>query len=208
MGLRDSVYFTRVTVTGTDRDGYLSSPTGSFVMAWVVWFTGLPGCGKTTIAERSRGILAERGIQAEILQLDEIRRAITPHPKYTEEERDIVYASLAYMAKLLSDVGINVIVDATANLRRYRDLARSLIPRFAEIYVAAPLEVCMAREAARRAQFSPKGIYQKASAGAAVPGRGAPYEEPLSPEITLDAVSMSAEESAQLASRRIIELFA
>lgn len=176
-------------------------------MAWVVWFTGLPGCGKTTIAERSRELLAGKGFQAKILQLDEIRRAITPHPKYTEEERDIVYASLAYMAKLLSEAGVNVIVDATANLRRYRDLARSMIPRFAEIYVSAPLEVCMAREAARKAKFSPKGIYQKAATGAPVPGRGAPYEEPLSAEITLDAASMSAEESAELACRRIMELF-
>jgi len=97
------------------------------VMAWVVWFTGLPGCGKTTIAQRVKAILSEKGTSAKILQLDEIRRAITPHPRYTDEERDIVYASLAYMAKLLAEEGVNVIVDATANRRRYRDFARGLI---------------------------------------------------------------------------------
>ena len=108
-------------------------------MAWVVWFTGLPGCGKTTIAERVEALLHENGVNAKTLQLDEIRKVITPHPRYTEEERDIVYASLAYMAKLLAEDRINVIIDATANRRRYRDLARKLIPIFGEVYIRAPL---------------------------------------------------------------------
>ena len=131
-------------------------------MAWVMWFTGLPGCGKTTIADRVKAKLSEKGMYAKILQLDEIRRAITPEPKYTEEERDIVYASLAYMAKLLADEGINVMIDATANRRRYRDFARHLIPNFAEVFIRAPLEICRSREAKRKAKFSPKGIYKKA----------------------------------------------
>jgi adenylylsulfate kinase len=71
-------------------------------MAWVMWFTGLPGCGKTTIAMEVKKRLQERGIEVKILQLDEIRRVITPEPKYTEEERDIVYASLAYMGNILA----------------------------------------------------------------------------------------------------------
>jgi len=62
-------------------------------MAWVAWFTGLPGCGKTTIAKRVKLNLIEKGIDVKILQLDEIRKSITPKPRYTEEERDIVYAS-------------------------------------------------------------------------------------------------------------------
>ncbi|NPV61276.1 MAG: adenylyl-sulfate kinase [Methanotrichaceae archaeon] len=176
-------------------------------MAWVVWFTGLPGCGKTTIAKLVREKLLLQGINAKILQLDEIRRVVTPDPKYTDEERDLVYASLAYMAKILSEEGINVIVDATANRRRYRDLARSLVPRFAEVYIKAPLEVCMTREAERRAQFSPKGIYKKAVHGAAVPGVGVSYEEPAAPEIEVDTISMTADQGASLAAERIMELF-
>ena len=71
-------------------------------MAFAVWFTGLPGSGKTAIASRTASILRQKGSNIRILQLDEIRRVLTPSPKYTDEERDIVYASLAYMAKLLT----------------------------------------------------------------------------------------------------------
>jgi adenylylsulfate kinase len=173
-----------------------------------MWFTGLPGCGKTTIADQVKTKLSEKGMYAKILQLDEIRRAITPQPKYTDEERDIVYASLAYMAKLLAEEGINVIIDATANRRRYRDLARRLIPKFAEVFIRAPLEVCMEREEKRKAKFSPKGIYKKAAGEkASVPGVNVAYEEPVSPEIEVDAARMSSEESALYISNRIIDLY-
>lgn len=177
-------------------------------MAFVVWFTGLPGCGKTTIAKRVKAVLFEKNIDAKILQLDEIRRVVTPQPRYTEEERDIVYASLAYMSKLLSESGINVIVDATANKRRYRDLARSLIPDFAEVHIRAPIEVCMDRERERKAEFAPKDIYKKAALErAAVPGINVSYEEPLAPEIDVDTTTMSPEQSARFIAEKIINLF-
>ena len=67
------------------------------------------------------------------------------------------------MAKLLAEEGINVMIDATANRRRYRDLARQLIPNFAEVFIRAPLEICRTREAKRKAKFSPKDIYKKAA---------------------------------------------
>ena len=180
----------------------------SIFMAWVMWFTGLPGCGKTTIAERVSAILSKKGVGARTLQLDEIRRAITPEPKYTEEERDIVYASLAYMGKLLADEGENVIIDATANRRRYRDFARRLIPNFAEVFIQAPLSVCMERESKRKAKFSPKNIYRKATdEKAAVPGVNVAYEEPLSPEIAVDTTSMNLEESAGYIADRILRIY-
>jgi adenylylsulfate kinase len=178
------------------------------IMAFVVWFTGLPGCGKTTIAQSVKAILSKEKIDVKVLQLDEIRRAITPNPRYTDEERDIVYASLAYMAKLLHESGMNVIVDATANKRRYRDLARSLIPNFAEVYIRAPIDVCVTRERERQAQFSPKDIYKKAATEKAlVPGVNAPYEEPLAPEIDVDTTSMSPEQSARFIAEKITKLF-
>lgn len=177
-------------------------------MAWVVWITGLPGCGKTTIARHAKDTLAEMEVNAKILQLDEIRRAITPHPTYKEEERDIVYASLAYMAKLLAESGINVIVDATANRRKYRDLARDLVPQFAEVYIRAPLDVCMARESKRIAAFSPKGIYKKTSKeNATVPGVNVSYEEPLKPEIDVDSSKMDAKQCAEFIVKRIRDIF-
>ena len=177
-------------------------------MAWVVWFTGLPGCGKTTIVQHVKAMLSEKGTNAKVLQLDEIRRAITPLPRYTEEERDLVYASLAYMAKLLAEEGVNVIIDATANRRRYRDFARGLIPNFGEVFIRAPLEICMDREAKRKAEFSPKGIYKKAAGEkAAVPGVNVAYEEPLTPEIEVDSTRMNPEESAGFITAKIIDLF-
>jgi adenylylsulfate kinase len=177
-------------------------------MAWVLWFTGLPGCGKTTIAKAVKALLSEKGIEVTVLQLDEIRRVITPNPKYTDEEREVVYSSLAYMAKLLAEAGKNVIVDATANRRRYRDLARRLVPEFAEVYIKADIDTCMAREAQRNAEFAPKDIYKKAAQEkAAVPGINVDYEEPLEPEINVDSSRMATEKSAEIIARRILDKF-
>ncbi len=177
-------------------------------MAFAVWFTGLPGSGKTAIASRTSALLKKEGIEVKILQLDEIRRVLTPDPKYTDEERDIVYASLAYMAKLLTECGVNVFIDATANRRKYRDAARKIIPEFAEVFIRCPIELCMEREAHRKAIFSPKGIYKKASMpGAAVPGVNVPYEEPLNPEIVIDSDKMTPDESAGKVADAIITLF-
>ena len=177
-------------------------------MAFAVWFTGLPGSGKTAIASRAAAMLEKEGINVKILQLDEIRRILTPNPRYTDEERDIVYASLAYMAKLLTECGINVFIDATANRRRYRDAARSIIPRFAEAYIRCPLEVCMEREAKRKAAFSPKGIYRRSTlVGANVPGVNVPYEEPLNPEIVIDSDKMNSYDCARKAADAIKSIF-
>ena len=177
-------------------------------MAFAIWFTGLPGSGKTAIASRTSVILKKKGIDVKILQLDEIRRVLTPAPRYTDEERDIVYASLGYMAKLLTECGINVFIDATANRRKYRDAARNMIPQFAEVFIRCSIQVCMEREAHRKAVFSPKGIYKKsAKMGATVPGINVPYEEPLNPLIIIDSDKMTPDEGAKKAADAIISLF-
>jgi adenylylsulfate kinase len=112
------------------------------------------------------------------------------------------------MAKLLYESGINVIVDATANKRRYRDLARSLVPNFAEVYIRAPIDVCMDRERERKAEFAPIDIYKKAAQErATVPGVNVSYEEPLAPEIDADTTTMSPEQSARFIAEKIIKSF-
>lgn len=178
-------------------------------MAWAVWVTGLPGCGKTSVARATQKSLEARGIRARVLELDEIRKVLTPEPKYTEEERSIVYAALAYMARLLVDEGVNVLIDATGNLRKYRDRARPLIRDFGEILVEAPLEVCMEREARRKAAYAPEGIYRKGRAGASstVPGLNVPYEEPLKPIAVIDSVAFSPDEAGELAAEAIAREF-
>ncbi|MHC1610862.1 MAG: adenylyl-sulfate kinase [Candidatus Methanospirareceae archaeon] len=170
-------------------------------MTWAVWITGLPGSGKTVIAEKVRRILEERGIvsgSVKVLELDEIRRFITPQPTYSDDERELVYASLVYMAKLLVENGKPVIIDATGNRRRYRERARETITKFAEVYVRCSLETCMERERRRKARYAPPGIYNRAmDKGARVPGVNVPYEEPTKPEVVVDSETMSVKACAE-----------
>lgn len=178
-------------------------------MAWAVWFTGLPGSGKTTVAREAEKLLTSKGLRVRRLEMDQVRMVLTPQPTYTEEERRIVYGALAFMAKLLTEEGINVIIDATGNLRQYRTVARWLIPRFAEIYVQCPLELSMEREAARKGGFAPKSIYEKGQTGQShtVPGLNVPYEEPQSPIAVIDTSKASPEEAGKQAVEAILKEF-
>jgi len=153
--------------------------------AWAIWITGLPGSGKTTIAKKVCEKLGTGGVALKHLQLDRVRKVITPNPRYTDEEREIVYASLAYMAHILVESGICVVIDATANRRKYRDRARELIPHFVEVYVECPLGICVTREQARDAGYAPTGIYAQAGGSGTVPGVDVTYEAPLNPEIVV-----------------------
>lgn len=168
--------------------------------AWAIWITGLPGSGKTVIAEKVRNVLEEEdGCEVKVLELDEIRRFITPQPSYSNGERELVYASLLYMAILLLESGKPVIIDATANRRRYRERARVTLQNFAEVYVKCSLDICMSRERQRKAKYSPADIYMRAienGAEARVPGVNVPYEEPLNPEVVVDSETMSVDACA------------
>lgn len=166
---------------------------------WCVWITGLPGSGKSVVSDALLLFLRAKGMRVQLLSSDALRKVITPKPTYSLEERDIVYLTLVYIAGLLTDNGVNVIIDATGNLRRYRDNARQSIPRFMEVYLQCPLEVCMGREANRGKTYqAPKNIYARAAKGRTptVPGIGQPYEPPLNPEIAVDTVKFAPEECA------------
>lgn len=167
---------------------------------WCVWVTGLPGSGKSVVAQALLDRLEKRRVHAQIVSSDMLRKVVTPKPTYSEAERDIVYGTIVYVAKLLTKNGVNVIIDATGNRRRYRDQARKEISRFMEVYLQCPLEVCIQRETGRkRLVYAPKGIYKKAFTGksATVPGIGVPYEEPLHPEVTVNSEKLTAEQCAQ-----------
>jgi len=179
---------------------------------WCIWITGLPGSGKSTIARALLERLNSLGIHVQILSSDELRKIMTPNPKYTEEERDIVYGTLVYIAKLLTENGVNVIIDATGNRRKYRDQARREIPRFIEAYIRCPIEVCIKREFKRSMMESygaPKNIYRKAFTGESktVPGLGSPYEEPLKPEVTVDSDKVGPKECAEKILKVLVKKF-
>lgn len=158
---------------------------------FAVWLTGFPASGKSTIARFLAALLAGHGARAFVLDSDDLRSLITPKPRYDAAERDRFYGTLADLARTLSENGVPVLVAATANRRAYRDRARAGIPRFLEVHVACPLEVCRKRD--------PKGIYRRAAAGTArnVPGVSAPYEPPLRPEVVVDGYRDPAGKSAQ-----------
>jgi adenylylsulfate kinase len=156
-------------------------------MSWAIWITGLPGSGKTTLARAVAEALESRGVAVKLLELDRIREVVTPRPAYGDAEREIVYRALAYMAKLLTEAGVPVLVDATAHRRGWRELARSLIPAFGEVQLVCPVEVCREREQGRRWGYAPRGIYARGGApGATVPGVDVPYEISLRAELTLN----------------------
>jgi adenylylsulfate kinase len=170
----------------------------------------MPGSGKSTLARLVAGRLYRRHVAAQVLSVEMVREVLTPRPKYTEEERHVVYSALVFVSTMLARNDVNVIIDATANRRRYRDEARRRITRFAEIYLKCPLEVCMQREKGRKRRFgAPSRIYAKARTGASktVPGVGVPYEIPLSAELTVDTSLLRPNQSAEQISQFVLSRF-
>jgi len=165
----------------------------------VVWFTGLPSSGKSTLAQAVSRALDRRKVPHVLLDGDEVRQALAPAPGYGPAARAHFYRTLAQLAGLLAHQGLVVLIAATGHRRAFRALARRAAPRFLEVYVATPLAEC-----ARR---NDKGLYGKARR---LPGAGVRYEPPLRPEVrapegsTPEAVRacLAALGSAALSGRR------
>jgi adenylylsulfate kinase len=152
-------------------------PKGPPSSGAVVWITGLPSSGKSTLAGALRRRLIEAGIPSCILDGDEVRAALVPRPGYAPDARDAFYATLAALATLLAAQGLVVLVPATAHRASYRDAARARAPRFVEVYVAVDPDECRRRDA--------KGLYAASSSGqtSGLPGADLAYEPPSSPEV-------------------------
>src|SRR5262249_4814452 len=108
-------------------------------LRWGIWVTGPPPSRQAASPPPAPRAPRRPGRPVTVLELDEIRRSLTPEPRYTEDERDGVYHALAYFARLLTAAGRPVIIDATAHRRAWRDRARAVMPRFAEVQLLCPL---------------------------------------------------------------------
>lgn len=167
----------------------------------VIWITGLPGSGKSAVADEITK--AHPGFA--VLRMDEFRKVATPEPAYSDSERDLLYRSIVYFAKKLSEAGRNVIIDATGNLRKWRELARQLIPAYREVYLKCPIGLCALRERKRvDARGAPPDIYRKGAEGWPVPGVGAPYEEPLNPDVTINTGATSVEDAVKIIEKALL----
>jgi adenylylsulfate kinase len=186
-----------------DRYAKLAEPGGKKPEGFVLWMTGLPGSGKTTLAY----ILEERlernfGRYVEVLDGDEFRKGISRDLGLSKEDRLEHAHRVSFVGKLLAKNGVIGIVALISPYRSSRAEAREVIggDRFVEVFVKASLETCEKRD--------PKGLYKKARRGEITNMTGIqdPYEEPESPDIIVDTQASDPEGSARMVIHRLLEL--
>jgi len=158
----------------------------------VLWFTGLSGSGKSTIAHRVESMLVDRGVFAYVLDGDNIRHGLNSDLGFSPEEREENIRRIGEVARLFADSGAVVLTAFISPYRRDRERVRALLGQgeFVEVFVDTPLEICEARD--------PKGLYKKARAGeiSNFTGINAPYEAPRSPEVHLETADLGVDEAA------------
>ena len=165
----------------------------------VVWFTGLSGSGKSTIADIVESKLHAAGVRTYLLDGDNVRHGLNRDLGFTDADRVENIRRIAEVSRLMVDAGLVVLVSFISPFRAERDLARSRVDdgEFVEVFVDTPLDVAESRD--------PKGLYAKARAGelSNFTGIDSPYEPPVDPEVRIDTTSVSAEEAADLVIARL-----
>lgn len=173
---------------------------GSRERGVVVWFTGLSGSGKTTIAHEVEDKLLEAGVPIEVLDGDVVRENLSKGLGFSKEDRDTNIRRIAFVAHLLQRNGVFVITAAISPYRRVRHEARTMIKDFVEVFCDCPLEICEERDV--------KGMYAKARSGEikGFTGIDDPYERPDYAEVACHTDKESIEESAQKVIDKLVEL--
>jgi adenylylsulfate kinase len=157
---------------------------------FVIWLTGLPASGKSSLAQAIKEELDNEDIHTIILDANDLRQLLTPDPQYTDYERQWLYRAITGLATMLACNGDNVIIAGTANRRIYRETARRQNQRFAEVYVRCPLEICQERD--EKGQF----LEHDEEGADSVPGIGVAYERPFAPEVIVETTTQSPREAA------------
>jgi adenylylsulfate kinase len=162
----------------------------------VIWFTGLPGAGKSTVADWVAERLRARGLPVERLDGDAVRQ-IFPATGFTREERDSHIRRVGYLASRLERNGISVVASFVSPYAEARDFARRQCASFLEVWVNTPLEECERRDS--------KGLYARARRGELpnFTGVNDPYEPPRAPEVTVDASRLTVEEAGRAVLRAL-----
>jgi adenylylsulfate kinase len=161
----------------------------------VVWLTGLPGAGKSTIAGLVARQLEADGLPFDWLDGDVVRTGLCHDLGYSHEDRETSIGRIAWLASRLARVGAIVLVSAISPYAEARRRAREVVEEhapFFEVHVATPLEECIRRD--------PKGMYRRALAGEipSFTGIGDPYEEPTAPDLRVDTTSLAPADAAAL----------
>ncbi|HZY86631.1 MAG TPA: adenylyl-sulfate kinase [Gemmataceae bacterium] len=161
-----------------------------------IWFTGLSGSGKSTIAFTLEHALVQRGRLAYVLDGDNVRHGLNQNLGFSAADREENIRRIGEVAKLFADCGVLTMTSFISPYRKDRDVVRALhaegkLP-FIEVHVATPIETCEQRD--------PKGLYKKARAGQlkGFTGIDDPYEAPTQPDLTLDATNTSPQQAAAL----------
>ncbi len=165
-----------------------------------IWFTGLSGAGKSTIARVVEECLKSLGRNVEVLDGDVVRTNLSKGLGFSKEDRDTNIRRIGFVSKLLTRNGVVSIVAAISPYREVRDEVRGEIGDFVEVYVQCPLDELVKRDV--------KGLYLKAMRGeiANFTGVSDPYEEPLHPEVVVKTQQESVEESASKVLGKLREL--
>lgn len=165
-----------------------------------VWFTGLSGSGKSTIARILEKRLRMMGRKVEVLDGDVVRTNLSQGLGFSKEDRDTNIKRIGFVCHILTRNGVIAIAAAISPYREVRDCNRSLIGNFVEVYAKCSLDECARRDV--------KGLYRKAMAGEikGFTGVDDPYEEPLHPEVICETDKETAEQSAERVLSKLEEL--